>query len=147
MLFSLAYLNALRSTSFLSNSWVILDKGGENANAYDNYFVEHTNEFFDHGVFFSQIHLQSISDIEELILHYQRQLSTSNEWEEILSTRNNRLFTSNWKAKDSENRTWLGTFLLTDIEENSQDYMLQFTAFQTDQPKIKKQGFFNRLLA
>jgi hypothetical protein len=113
---------------------------------YEDSFVEGTSEFLDHGLFFSQAHLQSTSDIENLIRHYKAQLSTSGEWEEVLSARDNRLSVSDWSAKDSENRTWLGTFLLVDMEESSQDYLLQFTVFQTNKQKIKKQGFFNKII-
>ncbi|NJK52199.1 MAG: hypothetical protein HC936_04050 [Leptolyngbyaceae cyanobacterium SU_3_3] len=113
---------------------------------YEDSFVECTSEFLDRGLFFSQAHLQSTSDIENLIAHYKIQLSTSGEWDEVLSVRDNRLFVSNWSAKDSENRMWLGIFLLADMEENSQDYLLQFTAFQKNKQKIKKQGFFNKIM-
>jgi hypothetical protein len=114
---------------------------------YEDSFVECTSEFLDRELFFSQAHLQSTSDIENLIAHYKIQLSTSGEWEEILSARDNRLFVSNWRVKDSENRTWSGIFLLADMEDSSQDYLLQFTAFQTNKQKVKKQGFFNRIMA
>lgn len=113
---------------------------------YEGSFVECTSEFLEHGLFFSQAHLQSTSDIENLILHYKAQLSSSSEWEEISSARDNHLFVSNWSAKDSKNRTWLGIFLLTDIQESSQDYLLQFTAFQFNRQNIKKQGFFNKIM-
>ena len=109
---------------------------------YEDSFVECTSEFFERELFFSQAHLQSTSDIENLISHYKAQLSSSSGWEEILSTRDNRLFVSNWSAKDGKNRTWSGIFLLADMEESSQDYLLQFTAFQPNKQNIKKQGFF-----
>jgi hypothetical protein len=102
---------------------------------YEDSFVECTGEFLDHELFFSQAHLQSTSEIENLISHYKIQLSTSGEWEEILSARDNRLFFSNWSAKDSENRMWLGLFLLVDMGESSQDYLLQFIAFQNSKQK------------
>jgi hypothetical protein len=113
---------------------------------YEDSFVECTSEFLDRELFFSQAHLQSTSGIENLIEHYKIQLSTSGEWEEILSARDNRLFVSNWSAKDSENRVWSGIFLLADMEESSQNYLLQFTAFQNNKQRIKKQGFFNKIM-
>jgi hypothetical protein len=113
---------------------------------YKDSFVECTNEFLDHGLFFSEAHLQSTSDIENLIVHYTKQLSTSGEWEEVLSTRDNRLFVSNWSAKDRENRTWLGIFLLVDMEKSSQDYLLQFIVFQNNKQKHRKQSFFNKIM-
>jgi hypothetical protein len=113
---------------------------------YEDSFVECTSEFIEHGLFFSQAHLQSTSDIENLISHYRAQISSSSEWEEISSTRNSRLFVSNWSAKDSKNRTWLGIFLLADMKESSQDYLLQFTALQPNKQNIKQQGFFNKIM-
>jgi hypothetical protein len=41
---------------------------------------------------------------------------------------------------------WLGTFLLADMQESSQDYLLQFTAFQNNKQKAKKQGFLNKIM-
>lgn len=113
---------------------------------YEDSLVERTNEFLNHELFFSQAHLQSTSDIETLIAHYKTQLSVSGEWEEMSSTRDHRLFVSNWTAKDRENRIWLGTFLLADTKKNSQDYFLQFIAFQRDKQKSKKQNFLERII-
>jgi hypothetical protein len=113
---------------------------------YEDSLVEHTNEFLNHGLFFSQAHLQSTSDIETLIAHYKMQLSISGEWEEISSSRDHRLFVSDWTAKDRDNKIWSGTFLLADTKKNSQDYLLQFIAFQHDKQKSKKQSFFERII-
>lgn len=113
---------------------------------HEDSFVQCTGEFLDHGLFYSKADLIFDSNIEILIEHYTKQLSSSGEWTEISNAREQYLFVSTWSGKDSKDRRWFGVFSLAGIEENLQNYLLQFTAFQVNKPKVENQGFFNKLM-
>lgn len=114
-------------------------------NPHDNSFVEILGESLDHGLYCSKAHVQSALDIEILIAHYTEQLANSVSWNKISDARSKHLFTSTWNAKDSKNRIWTGILSLAGIEKNSENYLMQFIAFQGNKQQSKKQSYFRRL--